>query len=83
MPEWISVKDGLPEDDSPVLTVYRNPYGEMVLALNDYKAEYENPWCDSGREKTLYWMPIPPIPEPPEGEEAIEKWNRKVSKNDG
>ena len=68
MSEWISVKDQLPADDSPVLTVYRNPCGEMVLALNDYEAEYENPWRDSGREKTLYWMPIPPIPEPPEGE---------------
>lgn len=70
---WRSVKDRLPEDDSPVLTVYSNPYGEMVLALNDYNTEYENPWCDSGREKTLYWMPIPPLPEALDEEDAEDK----------
>ena len=68
MSKWISVTDRLPEDSSPVLTVYSNVYGEMVLALNDYDSECDNPWHDSGREETLYWMPIPPIPKMPEGD---------------
>ena len=53
MSKWISVTDRLPKDSSPVLTVYSNVYGEMVLALNDYDSECDNPWHDSGRDSLL------------------------------
>lgn len=52
MSKWISVKDRLPKDSSPVLTVCSNVYGEMVLALNDYDSECE----DSPRR--VYWRRV-------------------------
>lgn len=48
MSKWISVRDKMPEDSSPVLTVYSNVCGEMVLALNDYDSEHSERLSDIG-----------------------------------
>lgn len=71
MPEWISVKDGLPEDTNPVLCWYEYFHFTPEMVLPEYGIGYYFPinkrWGGEvtvGRgAKVLYWMPLPKPPE--------------------
>lgn len=62
---WISVNDGLPEDEGDVLVYGVSPRGRKKTAIMNYLAfEADRPrWALDGIWTVLYWMPIP---EPPE-----------------
>lgn len=64
---WISVKDGLPEDEGDVLVYGVSPRGRKKTAIMNYLAfEADRPrWALDGIWTVLYWMPIP---EPPKEE---------------
>jgi hypothetical protein len=65
MSEWISVKDGLPEDGQSVLVTKRHSYPEIVVFDEVY-----NCWDDSegddyyrALDYFTHWMPLPENPE--------------------
>ena len=58
--EWISVNDGLPEDDVDVLT--RRATGMSVEAYHGFGWSYDE---YNGRWVVTHWMPLP---QPPKGE---------------
>jgi hypothetical protein len=64
---WISVKDGLPEDEGDVLVYGVSPRGRKKVAIMNYLAfEADRPrWALDGIWTVLYWMPLP---EPPKGD---------------
>jgi len=68
-PQWISVKDRLPDDASDVLAYYNNGTESRVIPVNYYKGC----WYDCVFNRSIdnletgfigYWMSLP---EPPEG----------------
>lgn len=60
-PQWISVEDRLPEDDSLVLIAIKFADGEFVWHKGS-RITLKN-WLDSynGNSK-FYWLQIPPVP---------------------
>ena len=70
MAEWISVKDRLPESDEEVLAaVYTTDGGAYhILAVcypnGDWDSE-DDYFC-MNEDEVRFWMPLPPLPEPPE-----------------
>ena len=72
MPEWISVKDGLPEDGKEVLCWYEYfRYGSYNRMFQTYGIGqcYNKMWygevANGIRARVIAWMPLP---EPPKGE---------------
>ena len=59
-PQWISVKDRLPEDASDVLIAWADGVSEACFC--------DETWCREGRRLlwVTHWMPLP---EPPKEEE--------------
>lgn len=73
VPQWISVKDRLPEDGEDVLIWYEyfryGPYNRMYTTY-DIAYQYNGYWEDAGgslgkKARVFAWMPLP---EPPKGE---------------
>lgn len=73
IPQWISVKDRLPEDGEDVLIWYEYfryfPYNRMYTTY-DIAYQYNGYWEDAGgslgpKARVFAWMPLP---EPPKGE---------------
>lgn len=73
VPQWISVKDRLPEDGEDVLIWYEYfryfPYNRMYTT-HDIAYQYNGYWEDAGgslgpKARVFAWMPLP---EPPKGE---------------
>ena len=62
--EWISVKDRLPEDDSPVL-VYKSRYSEAYGNMETAYYWNQRRWMGCVGETVTHWMPMP---KPPKGE---------------
>ena len=60
---WISVNDGLPEDEGDVLVYGVSPRGRKKTAIMNYLAfEADRPrWALDGWT-VLYWMPLPKPP---------------------
>ena len=63
-PQWISVKDRLPEDEDDVLVYGVSPRGRKKTAIMNYLAfEDDRPrWALDGIWTVLYWMPLPEAP---------------------
>jgi len=72
MAEWISVKDGLPEDQRSVLTV--NGHGEIRIMGLWRKRGDEWTWVHNGHmmhyNDITHWMPLP---EPPKESNSLGK----------
>ena len=62
--EWISVKDGLPKDDSPVL-VYKSRHSEAYGNMETAYYWNQRRWMGCIGETVTHWMPLP---QPPKGE---------------
>ena len=56
-PQWISVKDRLPEDSSDVLIAWADGVSEGCFC--------DERWCREGRmlRSVTHWMPLPKPPE--------------------
>lgn len=66
VPEWISVKDRLPEDDSDVLAYSRNGEEGRIYPANYAKGVwFDCIFTTPATDTTTHWMPLP---EPPKGE---------------
>ena len=72
MPEWIRVKDGLPEDGKEVLCRYEYfRYGSYNRMLQTYgtgqcsNKMWRGEVANGIRARVIAWMPLP---EPPKGE---------------
>ena len=70
MPEWISVKDGLPEDGKEVLCWYEYfRYGSYNRMFQTYGIVQccNKMWFGEvaygTRARVIAWMPLPPAPE--------------------
>ena len=66
MPEWISVKDKLPDDDTIVL-VYAPQSGEPARPGYHHGDEWRWETSDCIEYDVTHWMPMP---EPPEVTDA-------------
>ena len=69
MNNWISVKDKLPNDHTPVIVAIKDTHGDNPVMYSDFG------WCLNGdywivdndvRYDITHWMPLP---EPPKGKE--------------
>lgn len=59
-PQWVSVKDKLPEPLTDVLVYQQTPRGNCDIGISWRKGNGE--WMYKNICETLYWMPLP---EPP------------------
>ena len=65
VPEWISVEDRLPEDESDVLAYSRNGEEGRIYPANYAKGVwFDCIFASSANNTTTHWMPMP---EPPKG----------------
>ena len=64
--EWSSVKDRMPEDDTPVIALCRHASHPGVWYwATEFTTHKSNMWHDG---TARYWLPLPklpPMPEPP------------------
>ena len=67
VPEWISVKDGLPQEDGYVVCIAkRNPFSRfMPMVARIEKNGWTNPTTEQYISEVTHWMPMP---QPPKGE---------------
>ena len=66
VPKWISVNDGLPEDESGVLAYSRNGEEGRIYPANYAKGVwFDCIFITPATGTTTHWMPLP---EPPKGE---------------
>lgn len=64
--EWISVKDRLPEEGTPVIALCRHDGLPGVWYwATEFTTHKSNMWHDG---TARYWFPLPPLPEPPKEE---------------
>lgn len=64
--EWISVKDRLPEDGTPVVVLCAYSDNPAVwFRWTENATHKSNMWHD-GTDR--YWFPLPTLPEPPKEE---------------
>ena len=67
--DWISVKDRLPEDDTPVIALCRHAsHSGVWYWATEFTTHKSNMWHDG---TARYWLPLPklpPLPEPPKEE---------------
>lgn len=56
---WISIKDGLPEVDTIVLT--KGAYGYLICFLSTLGEWETGANVNEGRLAITHWMPIPPL----------------------
>ena len=66
---WVRVSDCLPPLHEPVLALYPQIESTSIRPM----CRAENCWYDMGDEPSsyvapLYWMPLPPYPDPPDEE---------------
>lgn len=64
--KWISVKDRLPEDDGPVITVYhfKGNTVRYISTLSYFAFDPQPHWQhESTRLVVTHWMPLPQPPE--------------------
>ena len=59
MNKWISVQEGLPEDQEEVLVCTRSKNGVRNIDKG-YMALGR--WIHRGRAEVTHWMPLPPFP---------------------
>ncbi|MBR4711507.1 MAG: DUF551 domain-containing protein [Clostridia bacterium] len=74
-PEWIDVRDRLPEDQAAVLAVKELKSGRREITIARFMAEYEiydattggtariPYWVCGGNNHIIRWLPLPPVPE--------------------
>ena len=61
VPGWISVKDGLPEDGTPVIVLCRHASHPGVWYwATEFTTQKSNMWHDGTAQ---YWFPLPELPE--------------------
>ena len=65
VPEWISVKDRLPEVGGYVVCIAkRNPFSRfMPMVARIEKNGWVNPITEQYISEVTHWMPLPPAPE--------------------
>lgn len=64
--DWISVKDMLPEDGTPVVALCQyNRHSGVWYWAEEYANKKSNMWHDG---TARYWFPLPTLPEPPKEE---------------
>lgn len=68
-PRWVSVKDGLPPEDQPVLVVvsgrpHKNITLENAACLAEYTADgwILEMWPEWTEAQVSHWMPLPELP---------------------